>query len=484
MAVSIYPVPAGEAISTAFTVLAGGQPVPVHEAYVSAYPFNRRWPGHQRGQEQREPAWFAAFAADGPVEMLVTPEKPFAGAVVRPLSKGVSPRREGGSLSFTLPGPGGYTLELDGFHHVLHIFVDPPERYDVDRDHPDTLYFGPGVHEAGILTLRSGQTVYIDAGAVVYGCIHARDARNIRILGRGILDNSHNKEEILFSVDLGSGDTDVGNSRREHTIHLINVQGAVIDGLIIRDSLVYNVAAFGCEDIRVENIKTIGDWRYNSDGIDFHNCSRCVVRGCFVRTFDDGICVKGHDGYPQVCEDILVEGCVLWCDWGRALEIGAETRAERMHSILFRDCDIIRTTHVAMDVQNVDYGEVYNVCFEDIRVEVDPVCQTPQIQHTDEDVFVVDPHSPYLPQLMVSIIYAHHEYSVGGRGRGRNHDITFRNIRVTAPAMPPSSFTGYDEEHRSERIRIEGLWLNGRRITTLEEANVLVGDHAVDVTIQ
>ena len=70
-----------------------------------------------------------------------------------------------------------------------------------------------------------------------------------------------------------------------------------IDGITIRDSLVYNIRPIACENLTIKNIKIIGNWRYNSDGIDMHNCENVVIDNCFIRTFDDSICIKGFDPY-------------------------------------------------------------------------------------------------------------------------------------------------------------------------------------------
>ena len=52
------------------------------------------------------------------------------------------------------------------------------------------MYFGPGEHDVGRIVPKSGQTIYIDSGAVVYGEIFAWDVENVTIAGRGILDHS------------------------------------------------------------------------------------------------------------------------------------------------------------------------------------------------------------------------------------------------------------------------------------------------------
>lgn len=480
--VKIYKLPQGE-VAAPITILAGGEALPVSQCYVSAYPYNRRWPGHQRTPDQRETAYFARLEGEGPVTFEYTPDRQFSEAIIRPRSAKVAPVVKDGTISFTLPHPGGYTVEIDGFHNALHLFLDPPKDYIISPDSPGVHYFGPGVHTIGILHLKDDETVYIDEGAVVYGSIHGNGVSRVRILGRGILDNSQNVEEILFKVDkLGDGSVDVGNSRREHTIHLVNCSDIEIEGITIRDSLVYNIACFGCDNVKVKNVKTIGCWRYNSDGIDFHNCRKVHVSGCFVRTYDDSLCAKGHSGYRyDTCEDIVFENCVVWNDWGKAFEIGAETRAEHLSRIVFRNCDAIHLTGPAIDIMNVDYGRVHDVLFEDIRLEYDAVHQPPTIQKDDETPFVADPKSTYMPRAISFSIEKHAEYSGGLDRRGHIDDITLRNIRIYADRMPPSSFRGFDEEHPVADVIMDGLFLNDQQITDIEKAQFKIGAHARNI---
>lgn len=481
----VYPLPQGEAAAP-ISIIAGGLPLPVSQCYVSAYPYNRRWPGHQRTTDQREVAYFARLAADGPVTFRYTPARAFSACVVRPLSAKVTPTVKDGSITFMLPRPGGYTIELDGMHNALHLFLDPPMNYSVSPGAKGVRYFGPGVHRIGVLRLKNDETVYIDEGAVVYGCIHGDGVRRVRILGRGILDNSENVEEILRKVEkLGDGSVDVQNSRRKHTVHFINSNDIEIEGITIRDSLCYNIACFGCSNITVSNCKIIGCWRYNTDGIDLHNCRNARVTGCFARTFDDSLCAKGHTGYRyDTCEDILFENCVVWNDWGKALEIGAETRAEHLRRVVFRNCDVIHVTGPAIDIMNVDYGRVHDVLFEDIRIEYDPVIQPPSIQKSDETSYVANPKSTYMPLAVCFNILKHAEYSSGLERRGYIYDIKLRNIRIHANRMPPSSLYGFDDEHAVSNITVDGFFLGDRRLTNLEEARFHLGKHTRNVKLQ
>ena len=76
-------------------------------------------------------------------------------------------------------------------------------------------------------------------------------------------------------------------------ISLKNVINAFISGIILRDPHEWTVVPRNCDSITIDNIKLIGLWRYNSDGIDLVNSKNITIRNTFVRSFDDNIVIKG-----------------------------------------------------------------------------------------------------------------------------------------------------------------------------------------------
>jgi polygalacturonase len=336
----------------------------------------------------------------------------------------------------------------------------------------------------------------------VYACIRAKDAENIKIIGRGILDNSRNREQILFDVNVENNSEAVNNAVREHTIQLEYCTNVEIDSITIRDSLVYNIRPIGCENLTIKNVKIIGCWRYNSDGIDMHNCVNVHISDCFIRTFDDSICVKGFDCYYEgdveaavhaamyrngkaydVFKNVLVENCVIWNDWGKCLEIGAETRAEEICNITFRNCDLIHLTGTALDCMNVDYADVHDITFSDINIEADEIIPKPLIQKNDAERYI-NTDAQYMPTTACAEVVYHHEYSAGGGRRGKNRDIRFENIHVLSDKLPQFFFQGYDESHKTENILISNFYLNGEQIKKLPESRLNIGEFAEDIQLK
>jgi hypothetical protein len=196
----VYPAPPEEVPATDFELTVDGQPAFTHAARVSACPVNAFFRDWQRPLAETEIASFAGWEMSTPVEVTARSMRPVENARVRPASARVTPRVNGDEISFTIERPGQYTLEVNGAHHALHLFADPPEGAAPAPEDPNVRYFGPGMHCPGLVRMESGQTVYIAAGAVVYGAILAEGARNITIRGRGILDGSRFPRECLTGL--------------------------------------------------------------------------------------------------------------------------------------------------------------------------------------------------------------------------------------------------------------------------------------------
>lgn len=454
-------------VTTHPTVSVNGRPVTVYGCRVSAIPFNQVWPGYQRPIEQTEAAAFASWDMSGPVTVEIDAERPVGAARVRPASAGISTTVEGGRIRFELREPRHTVVEIDGPHHALHLFASPPESDVPAPDAPGVRWFGPGEHRPGRIDLESGQTAYLAPGAVVYGSIHARGASDIRICGRGILDVSQSER------GQGGG-----------AVRLTDCSDAVVEGIVMRDPDVWCLSLFGCRRVEVADVKLVGLWRYNADGIDVCNSQEVRVRDCFVRAYDDNIALKGLRSQREPGDDlplraIRVERCALWNDWGRALEIGAETCAPEISDVVFEDCDILRATHIAMDIQHGDRAAVRDVRFRRIRVEIDADHPRPRLQTSPEDRYDGAPGDGYLPRLMVVEIVST-PYSKD-TVRGTVRDVEFCDIEVTAPRMPVSVLRGFDAQHGVEGVTIGGLRWNGQALTDAAAARLTVGAHVQGV---
>ena len=368
-------------LSSDFKVYAAGKEIKVYKCTVSAYPFNRVWQGTQRSKAQTEETSYVLLGSNGAVTLEIEAKEAFENVIVRPLANGIKADIKNNTAVVTFNQCGQYSVEFDGMHKAIALFINPEKSFEKAEN---LIYFGAGVHILDErLELQDNQTVLIDEGAVLYGSINATGKRNIKVLGYGILDNSRMRRanEINGCAVLAKEKCE----RSGNPIYFNKCQNVEIDGITIIDSSGWNVYLDGCEDVTIDNIKVIGQWRYNSDGCDFCNCKNSVLKNSFLRTFDDCVVVKGFKQNNDLpVQNILVDNCVLWCDWGRALEVGAETSAPYMKDIIFKNCSIIHGSAVMLDIQHGDRADIENVIFEKINMEYSGEERKEAIQETED----------------------------------------------------------------------------------------------------
>ena len=153
MSYKVYPVTQTELNYNGYEVKINGEKVTLDSARVSAMPFNRRWPGHQRQLDQTELVNFLSLETGEALHFEITPCEKFEKVVIRPLSLGIVPEiTEDGRILFTLEKPAYFTVEPYGRHNALHIFADPVSNYDVDKSDENVIYFGKGEHDAGMIS--------------------------------------------------------------------------------------------------------------------------------------------------------------------------------------------------------------------------------------------------------------------------------------------------------------------------------------------
>ncbi|MFW6367231.1 MAG: glycosyl hydrolase family 28 protein, partial [bacterium] len=325
--VHTWPAPADERSSPAFTVRVENRDVFVHLADVRQNIFQQPGLWSHKPDAKRQQASFAQFDFDQPVTVTVRPSAPFKTVDVLPRSAGVDPVVENGVIHLRL----------------LHLLCSPPEAAAPAPDDPGVVFFGPGVHEVTEpIKLESGQTLYLSGGAVLRvklrpgeeGKMHPKfniphypgqvvvvhQANNVTIRGRGIIDTSaipHPGRQLIS----------IRNSRHVH-----------LEGIVLRDASAWNVHINQSSDVEVANLKILAG-RLNSDGINSVSSGHIHIHDCFVRNRDDSIVAKSKPTGPT--DNLIVERCTIWNDWGYALGVTYETQSD-IRDLVFRDCDVLQ----------------------------------------------------------------------------------------------------------------------------------------------
>ena len=458
-----------------YKVYVNGREVPVYACRISAYPFNTWWPGYQRPVDQSEIASYVNLVSDEEIEITVEPltKTAYERIMIKPYAKNVSYRKEGEKIIFSLKENGGYILELDDYHGMLYIFNNKPCPCEAPEN--ITYYFGKGVHFPGKIVLHSNESIYLEKDSLVYGCIFAEDAENIRVYGNGVLDDSTEERISQHCYE----------SYANGNLKFYDCNRVRIEGVGLVNSAIWCVNLFHCIDVEIDGINVFGQWRYNTDGVDIVNCRNITLKNSFVHSFDDTVTVKGIDRYREECNtDILIENCVLLCDWGKTMEIGLETECREYSRVTFRDCHVVRGGNAACDIQNGDCATVHDITFENISIELESFYTKEQLQRSPEQIY--DKKDSVCISKLLSVMnprfrdtYAFLNVGSGDLSeKGQPHYAAVRNIRVKNVSIYADEkiVSAYGNEcvrisvsnviptTKYADISVENIWLNGQRI--------------------
>jgi len=370
----IYDAPESLITSKFFKLSANNNSVFVYDTKIEYDPFDL-----ESEKIRPDSASFAYFDFSGNVNIEIeTIYEKIDTVILRPLSTGIIPKVNKNIVSFSLESPQMLSVEINGNSTTnLMLFANEIEKNKPDPSDPNTVFFGPGIHEIddeyGFLRLKSNQTLYIAGGAVLRARIIVEDEENITITGRGVLDGSRLKGRWPERLREFMGEPMDVN--RPGLVHIKNSKHVTMEGIILMDAPMWTTTFTNCEDVRVKNTKTVC-YIINSDGINLVSCRNAMVEDVFVRTGDDCICIKGHfeNDHDEESSNIIIRNSTLWADVGSPLEIGHETNIGEIKDIHFTNIDILQQRfkvlgYHAIDITNADDAFIHDIYFKDIRIE-------------------------------------------------------------------------------------------------------------------
>lgn len=437
-----YPAPTGSSLSTDFAIKvrsAGGdwQDVEAYRLKVNAV---------VDGGHQLKGTSVAFFDFSGSVEIAITYRRAAIGtARVRPLSFGITPEVTKRTITFSLTQPRNLSVEVNGdLFGNLQLFANPIETVR-PAPGPNVLYYGPGIHEVpgGKVKLSSGQTLYLAGGAILRAEVACVDVNNVRVLGRGMIDQENRSGVQLFRAKN------------------VEIEGVYTPKIVIGNS----------ENVTVRNVKCISYGPYG-DGMNIFSSTRVRIDGVFNRNSDDCITVYGTRGrFLGGVKGVVVKNSTLWADVAHPILIGTHgnTRApDTLEDLTFSNIDILDQMERQVDYQGCmslnagDSNLIRNVLFENIRVE-DFRCG----------------------QLVNLRVFYNSKYCTSP-GRGIEN-VTFRNVTYNGSHAEQSVICGYDETRRVRNVVFENLSINGVVISddmkkpgwfaTSDMARFYVGNH-------
>jgi hypothetical protein len=372
-----HPVPV-EFLSNKYSVEVNGRPVEVFQARPSVHFASFDFTGEANvkvigrivkvmsANEVREQADSSFWKGD---------------AVIRPLSRNIMVKTAASSATFTLIEPGQYSLEgpktANFDDNVLFLFANRPETERPKPEDPNVIWLKPGIHQQNI-DLKSGQTLYLEAGSVLFGGINIWDARDVKILGRG----------TVFYYGPQSENVDDGKTHRKnwHPLTTHNSERLTVSGItLVARSRTWTIQMQTTYDADFDNVKVLGvnNQDVNGDGFDWGGGGRTRITNSLVRCADDAFAFltpAPWDGTTKESEnkDIRIENCVIWPTRANICRFENPGAINKTDNIVMFNCDIIHVPKrmfqvprsVVASYSSKGQGSVYsNIIFENVRFE-------------------------------------------------------------------------------------------------------------------
>jgi len=370
---------------------------------------------------------------------------------IRPLSYNIEKSIEGNTIKFVLDRPRYISVEVNGdIYRNLQIFADKILTKPKVKKQNFT-YFCSGFHDfkGDSIKVSSGETVYIDGGAIINGWFSVNNVKNVKIIGHGII-----------------------NPGRHEGIMVKYSKNVIIDG-----PLTTQIPVGGSDSVTIKNAKVIS-WYGWGDGMNVFASNNVSYNHVFCRTSDDCSTIYcTRLGYYGGCKNISINDAVYWADVAHPIMIGLHgdvNKHEAIENVLYNNVDILEQNENQIDYQgciginNGDNNIVRNITFSNIRVE--------------------DIHKGML--INMRVCYNRKYCHAPGSGID---NITFRNFSYNGTHAGMSIIAGYDDSRKISNIKFDNFSINGKTIyddmpdrlkwyKTSDYANILVGEHVEDIS--
>ncbi|WP_159475017.1 glycosyl hydrolase family 28 protein [Dyadobacter sp. 3J3] len=303
-------------------------------------------------------ASFTSFAMlETAVEVKVTFKSAAGQVMIRPLNFGINPVVNGNTVTFTLGEPRKLSIEINDRKNPLFLFAEAPDVPNTAA----TYYYGPGVHNIGLQkSIKSGESVYIAAGAVVEGSFMLPyNTKNISIRGRGILTMGEWKHESTDIAWLGAHSAIKANGTS-------NLQ---MEGIIIANSCGWTIPIYNSDNLTFDNqfrnLKLIS-WNGNTDGF-WVNGNNHLIDDCFIFNNDDIFMSHG-------ATNCKISNIVAWGGpWGRLYWVSNQKSTSK---IILENINLIgKDGGVGVIVVDGATGTdltVSDITFRNLRIEAHP----------------------------------------------------------------------------------------------------------------
>lgn len=250
-----------------------------------------------------------------------------------------------------------------------------------------TLVLQKGNYVTGTLELKSNITLRLEAGANLLGSaniddytekgsnhstdnqpyhlIYASNCQNISIEGKGCIDGRGENFWKNPNADPNKPNWILAKDKKISPLIVFdNVKNLIIKDVTIKTGGGWNLHLLNSELIKIDGIIILNNlFSPNSDGIDVSGCNDVMISNCFIRTCDDGICIKTPH-FSKPAERITVTNCIIETSCV-ALKLGYGESYFDMRDITFSNC-VISKSHRAIGLYTCQGAIIQNIAISNI----------------------------------------------------------------------------------------------------------------------
>lgn len=345
--------------------------------------------------------------------------------------------------------------------------------------------------------------------------IYARNASNIAVTGKGILNGQgqawwpwkKNQPGMVQLFEMGKSRVPVEDrvfgtvesGVRPPFVQFLECRDVLLEGVTLIDGPSWNVHPVFCENVTIRGI-TVRAHGPNNDGIDPDGCKNVLIEDCLVDVGDDNICLKsGRDeeaweiGRPL--ENVIVRRCTTLAGHG-GFVIGSEMSGG-IRNVIVEDCHFTGTQRGLRFKSRLGRGGVVeniyirNITMDRIRNEAivaDLQYDGEPIERDMNYAKYKSQHAPVFRHIHMENIdckYAANSIKLRGLpGDSYLHNLSFKNVRIYAENGMISDFAdGVSLENVQIIAANEGKKLGNlkpRRALDIESSNWSVGAETMD----
>ncbi|MFC1652245.1 glycoside hydrolase family 28 protein [Planctomycetota bacterium] len=241
-----------------------------------------------------------------------------------------------------------------------------------------TVLVGPGRYVVGTLWLKSDMEFRVAQGAELFGSIsigdysrdnegaieapafdecllYAKDAKNLTLSGKGIVNGRGTKEHFPVKVGKSLGD-------RPMLIRLVDCQNVTFTDITLKNAASWCTHMVDCDDIVIRNVTLDNHVNTNNDGFDLDGCKNILIEDCNIRSGDDSICPKSTT--ERLCENLVVKNCRVQSNTA-AFKCGTSSRGG-FRNMSVTDCDFSGCRMGVIKLLTVDGGILEDITISNI----------------------------------------------------------------------------------------------------------------------